>query len=55
MNDLKNENCMHTATCGELRQENVGSEVVLQVYGAEQTTTEPESTTKPETTVQEVQ
>lgn len=29
MNDLKNENCMHTATCGELRQENVGSEVVL--------------------------
>lgn len=33
----------------------VGSEVVLQVYGAEQTTTEPESTTKPETTVQEVQ
>lgn len=33
----------------------VGSEVVLQVYGAEQTTTEPESTTKPETTVQEVE
>ena len=29
MNDPKNENCMHTATCGELRRENVGSEVVL--------------------------
>ena len=29
MNDLKNEYCMHTATCGELRKDNVGSEVVL--------------------------
>ncbi len=29
MADLKNEYCMHTATCGELRKENVGSEVVL--------------------------
>ena len=29
MQDLKNEYCMHTATCGELRKEDVGSEVVL--------------------------
>ncbi|MCI8469778.1 MAG: Asp-tRNA(Asn)/Glu-tRNA(Gln) amidotransferase GatCAB subunit C, partial [Eggerthellaceae bacterium] len=29
MNDPINENCMHTATCGELRKDNVGSEVVL--------------------------
>ena len=29
MADLKNEYCMHTATCGELRREDVGREVVL--------------------------
>ena len=29
MAELKNEYCMHTATCGELRTENVGQEVVL--------------------------
>ncbi|MCD8316016.1 MAG: aspartate--tRNA ligase [Eggerthellaceae bacterium] len=29
MNDLKNEYCMHTATCGELRPDNIGQEVVL--------------------------
>ena len=29
MQDLKNEYCMHTATCGELRKEDVGSEVAL--------------------------
>ncbi len=29
MQDLKNEYCMHTATGGELRKEDVGSEVVL--------------------------
>lgn len=33
----------------------VGSEVVLQVYGEEQTTTEPESTTQTQTQVQEVE
>lgn len=33
----------------------VGSEVVLQVYGEEQTTTEPPSTTQPETQVQVVE
>ena len=29
MTDFKNEYCMHTATCGELRKEDVGREVVL--------------------------
>ena len=29
MADLKNEYCMHTATCGELRREDVGRKVVL--------------------------
>lgn len=29
MTDFKNEYCMHTATCGELRREDVGREVVL--------------------------
>lgn len=29
MADLKNEYCMHTATCGELRKEDVGREVTL--------------------------
>ena len=29
MTDFKNEFCMHTATCGELRQSDVGREVVL--------------------------
>ena len=29
MADLKNEYCMHTATCGELRKADVGREVVL--------------------------
>ncbi len=29
MADFKNEYCMHTATCGELRREDVGREVVL--------------------------
>ena len=33
----------------------VGSEVVLQIYGEEQTTTEPESTTQTQTQVQEVE
>ncbi|MDD6784984.1 MAG: aspartate--tRNA ligase, partial [Eggerthellales bacterium] len=29
MTDFKNEYCMHTATCGELRKEDIGREVVL--------------------------
>lgn len=29
MTDFKNEFCMHTATCGELRKSDVGREVVL--------------------------
>lgn len=29
MTDFKNDYCMHTATCGELRREDVGREVVL--------------------------
>jgi aspartyl-tRNA synthetase len=29
MTDFKNEYCMHTATCGELRREDIGREVVL--------------------------
>lgn len=29
MTDFQNEYCMHTATCGELRRENVGRKVVL--------------------------
>lgn len=29
MTDFKNEYCMHTATCGELRKEDVGREIVL--------------------------
>lgn len=29
MTDFQNEYCMHTATCGELRREDVGRKVVL--------------------------
>ncbi len=29
MSDFKNEHCMHTATCGQLRKEDAGREVVL--------------------------
>ena len=32
MTDFKNEFCMHTATCGELRKSDVGREVVPVSY-----------------------